>query len=136
MLPNGALFVYGKRKLFSDKLVMLQDDERYIVHYDIILCDKNGNQMFEGDICDTPDGQGTVAFADDIGCYCVFDFENEKYYPLSKESCEYVKVIGNVIDGAPELHEHVQEELKQDEPVQDEVEQDEPESEERNEHDE
>lgn len=98
MLPDGTLFAYEKRKLLSDKLVLIDDKERYIVQYDIALFDKNGCQLYEGDVCDTPDGKGVVAFSEDVGCYCAFNFENVTYYPLTSESCKQIEVTGNVCD--------------------------------------
>lgn len=98
MLPDGTLFVYEKRKLFSDKLFLIDDKERYTIQYDTYLFDKNGCKLYEGDVCDTPDGQGIVAFSSDVGCYCAFNFENATYYPLTSESCKQVEIVGNVCD--------------------------------------
>lgn len=106
--PTGDV-VIPKKFLFGIKL-NIESDLRYTYHIKTGLWDKNGDNIYEGDICklNIEDNNifGVVAYAERDASFYVFDDVGTTYYPLNQAVCdEHVEVVGNVIDGIKENKE-------------------------------
>lgn len=97
--PNNDLST-SKRALFGTEKLSLVSEQRYILHRDIGLRDKNNIAIFEGDICkvESINVTGVVVYAYDHASYYLLDYANSKYYTLGIEQCKMVEVIGNIIE--------------------------------------
>ena len=103
--PNNDLST-SKKALFGAEKLSLASEHRYTYHRDIELYDKNNNLIFEGDICKIMhlDVIGTIAYVSEHASYYLLDDKNLKFYPLSKDRCEQIEIIGNVFDNKDLLH--------------------------------
>lgn len=83
------------------------DQNRYVYQKAIELCDMNGDMIYVGDyleakVADDKVVRGIVTFADELSAYIILCFDNDEYYTLGTEVCQYIKIVGNVFDGAKE----------------------------------
>lgn len=107
LMPNGDLYKLEK-PIFRKRNTLKQlSTERYIVHRDIGLTDKNGVLIYQGDIVKAMINEdetinAEVGYIPDIASYVILDFEANRYYSLGTEECSHLEVIGNVFD-TPEL---------------------------------
>lgn len=100
VMPDGALAVLEKKAFNKYKIKVMWDEAPYVVHSETGVDDKNGTRIFEGDICATSKVKdGIVAYSQQIGAYCIFDYNNDVYYILTDEHGEDVEITGNVFDG-------------------------------------
>lgn len=97
--PNNDLSI-SKKALFGTERLSLASEHRYTYHQDIGLYDKNKKLIFEGDICKIEhlNVVGIITYIAEHASYYLLDDKNLKYYPLSKERCEQLEIIGNVFD--------------------------------------
>lgn len=99
---NSDLY-HAEKTVFGNYKMKLVSIERYVVHRLVGIVDKDGTQVYEGDICDAmlPDKhiQVTVAYVPECGGYKLFDYDNSNYYDIWKATSAVIKVIGNVFDG-------------------------------------
>jgi hypothetical protein len=99
--PNDDLSMEKtKKSLFSKTKLTLVSEQRYICQRDIGLTDKKEKLIFEGDICSTKSGDimGVIAYIPEHASYYLLDDRTMKYYPLGKERCKQLEVIGNVFE--------------------------------------
>ena len=102
-------FKLVRRMLLPDKLVEMYDmdadgNEKFTIQYDTGMVDKYYHLIYEGDICkvhNTGDDNviGVVAWSNDIGSYCAFDYNNSSYYVLTENTRDNFEIIDNVCDG-------------------------------------
>lgn len=112
LFDNGELGILNKSWLHSYSVDVETDVERYALHFGIGIADKNGKQIFEGDICTCPNNsKGIVSYSAQIGAYCIFDFDNDVYYALSQESSEFTEIIGNVFDNESLMYSEEQDNM-------------------------
>ena len=97
--PNNDLYI-SKKSLFGTEKLSLASEHRYTYHQDIGLNDKNNKLIFVGDICKIEHLNviGVVAYVAEHASYYLLDNKNLKYYPLNKERCSEIEIIGNVFD--------------------------------------
>lgn len=98
---EGDLFLL-KKSFFGKKLIELSNDE-YVYHKDIGLYDKDNDLIFEGDylkakVSDDRTVIGLVAFAQELSAYIILCYDTNEFFTLGTEVCEYVEIIGNVIE--------------------------------------
>ena len=106
---DGRPYELVQRMFLPDKLVQvyeIDDDgnEKFVIQYDTNMLDKYYHLIYEGDICrihnaDDEDSVGIVAWSEDLGSYCVFDYNNSKYYVLMHSTQNNFEIIDNVCDG-------------------------------------
>lgn len=100
VFDDGAFGVLNNSWFHSYTVDVVINEDGLIVHYGTGINDKNGHQIFEGDICKCPnDSKGIVAFNTQVGSYCIFDYDNDIYYLFTDEVGNDTEVIGNVCDG-------------------------------------
>lgn len=107
LTPDGDLYVMNQSILGWTKLSELTQD-RYIYHKSIYLSDKNGKQVFEGDIIkaqidEEKEETGLVAFIHELSSYVMLCFDNDNFYTLGSEVCDRIEIVGNVFDGNQEV---------------------------------
>lgn len=99
ILPDGAFAICVKKLFGRYKLNVIWNEEQYTLHFDTGIYDKNGNVIFEGDICKDENGyKYTVAYGKEVGTYCLFDDDNSLYYILTDKVGKDVEVVRNVFD--------------------------------------
>lgn len=99
---NDDLYIIEKGKFGKGKLKLVSS-EKYIYHNDIRLNDKNGVLIHEGDIVEAEINPNEfimtmVAWCPNIAAYALLDFETDTGYPLGKEQCKYIRIMGNIFD--------------------------------------
>lgn len=100
-----------KKNIFGKKKLVSVASDKYVIHNDINLCDKDGDLIFEGDYlqCEVAEDKiviGLVIYASDLSSYVVLCEEHNEFYTLGYEVSDYVKIIGNVFDGYEEMNEN------------------------------
>ena len=101
LTPDGEL-VESKKSLFGNKMTFI-DQNRFVYQRYIGLSDLDNNPIYIGDIlearvADDEIVTGIVSFAEELSSYVIFCDCNEKWYTLSTEICDRIRVIGNVFD--------------------------------------
>lgn len=106
---DGRPYELVQRMFLPDKLEPVyeideNENERFIIQYDTNLLDKYNHLIYEGDICkiddvDDEDALGIVAWSYMIGSYCVFDYNNSKYYSLMENTRHNFEIVDNVCVG-------------------------------------
>lgn len=96
---SGLLFWF-----FADTLSLIEDKDRYIVRFFINKKDRNGNEIYEGDIvkhdCGFSGGFGIVEYSDFEGSWFLESLNgNSICYDIKLHE---VTVIGNIYEN-PEL---------------------------------
>ena len=116
MSPDGNLFKIKQSLFGMVKIPMALDSYRYICHRNIWLTDKDGNEVFEGDyiravVEQTNENEengyekiviGFVIYAQELSSYIILCKDDNSFYTLGSEICEFIQVIGNVFDGYEE----------------------------------
>lgn len=97
-----------KKNIFGKKKLVSVPSDKYVIHNDINLCDKDGDLIFEGDYlrCEVAEDKvvvGLVVFASDLSSYVVLCEEPDEFYTLGYEVSDYIKIVGNVFDGYEEM---------------------------------
>lgn len=118
LMPNGDLYKLEK-PIFRKRNTLKQlSNERYVVHRDIGLTDKNGILIYEGDICEVMLNEdetiyAEVTYVEYVASYVLLDFKTGHFYYLGTEQANLIEVVGNVFD-TPELL-RFEEEVNEDE---------------------
>ena len=104
MSPDELLHII-KRSFFGLKIETLSPfDDRYVVHRDTGLYDKNNILILEGDYVKAEVSEdktivGVVIYAQELAAYVILCRDIDEYFSIGSDLCEYIEVIGNVFDG-------------------------------------
>lgn len=101
LTPDGEL-MESKKSLFGNKMTFV-DQNRYVYQKYIELNDKNNIPIFIGDylnaqVSEDRSVNGMVTFAPELSSYIILCFDNEEYFTLGTEVCQFIEVVGNVFD--------------------------------------
>ena len=104
---NDELFLI-KQSLFGMIKVPLElSHDKYVYHKDINLYDKNNRLVYEGDyiraeVSDDKVVIGVVVYAPELSSYIILCENDNEYFLLGNQVCDYIQVVGNVFDGHEE----------------------------------
>lgn len=114
---DGSVYYMKKRFFVFDKLVPVYDvrvdEERFVIQYSTGRFDKNGNMIYEGDICKLYDVEDDecyviVSYDETVCMFCCFDVNNEKFYLINNEMVvDKIEVVGNVCEDEYPIKEEV-----------------------------
>lgn len=101
---EGDLFMIKQSLFGMVKVPLALSPYRYVCHKAIDLYDKDGLLVYEGDYLEAKVAEdktviGLVCFAEELSSYIILCEEDNTFYTLGTEVCEYIEVVGNVFDG-------------------------------------
>lgn len=109
----GNIFIFERydnndSDLWYTRLLPDPDNKRYVIEQCTGLEDKNGTEIYEGDVVRCPGGIGKVYYDDDSACFNVSGFyDGGQDYPslaFSENGNATMEVVGNIHEN-PELVE-------------------------------
>lgn len=117
--PFSDLYI-SKRGFFGRNKLIPVSDDRYVIHRDIELYDKNGKLVYEGDYIKAKVSEdrtviGLVAYAMELSSYVILCMGSEEYYTLGSQVSNEIEVIGNVFDGYDKEEQYGQQSLQESE---------------------
>ena len=100
--PHSDLYLLRKG-FFGRYKLELVSSEKYIVHKDIGLIDKNKFLIYEGDYVEAQVSEdrvviGLITYVPELASYVILCNDSNEYFTLGTQVCEYIQVIGNVFD--------------------------------------
>lgn len=111
--PKGELYKTNKQVSNAVKLISFHNkasfyfdvNSRFILQRNILLQDKTGKTVYEGDILKTDKNViGVVSYSTDLAAYVLLEYKSNKYYSLSFDICKQSRIIGNIIDNEDLLY--------------------------------
>lgn len=91
--------------LNRDMALGINEDDGVLMQF-TGLKDKNGLDIYEGDLCNTEDGVCEISFLK--GCFCYVIHKNETFCPSFNWHIEEMEVIGNIYEDSSYLTQIVQ----------------------------
>lgn len=107
---NDELFLI-KQSLFGViKIPLKLSQDRYVYHKDINLYDKESHLIHEGDyiraeVSDDKVVIGVVVYAPELSSYIILCENDNEYFLLGNQVCDYIRIVGNVFDGYEEAND-------------------------------
>lgn len=105
MSPSPYSFLYiEKFGIFGGTKLVPVESDRYTVHMEIGMPDKNDELIYEGDfvraqVSNDKSVIGLVAYAYELSAYIILCEETGEWFSLGSDVSKDVEVIGNVFDG-------------------------------------
>lgn len=103
LTQNGDLVINGKVILGLTKPTFITDDNRFVIQKSTHVFDMNNKEVFVGDYLEALVEndeliKGLTTFSDEVFDYVILCFENDKFYVLSPDVSDRIKVVGNVFE--------------------------------------
>lgn len=107
---NDELFLIKQSLFGMIKIPLKLSQDRYVYHKDINLYDKESHLIHEGDyiraeVSDDKVVIGVVVYAQELSSYIILCENDNEYFLLGNQVCDYIQVVGNVFDGHEETRD-------------------------------
>ena len=107
---NDELFLIKQSLFGMIKIPLKLSEDRYVYHKDINLYDKESHLIHEGDyiraeVSDDKVVIGVVVYAPELSSYIILCENDNEYFLLGNQVCDYIRIVGNVFDGYEEAND-------------------------------
>lgn len=107
---NDELFLIKQSLFGMIKIPLKLSQDRYVYHKDINLYDKESHLIHEGDyiraeVSDDKVVIGVVVYAPELSSYIILCENDNEYFLLGNQVCDYIRIVGNVFDGHEEAND-------------------------------
>lgn len=107
---NDELFLIKQSLFGMIKIPLKLSQDRYVYHKDINLYDKESHLIHEGDyiraeVSDDKVVIGVVVYAPELSSYIILCENDNEYFLLGNQVCDYIRIVGNVFDGYEEAND-------------------------------
>lgn len=107
---NDELFLIKQSLFGMIKIPLKLSQDRYVYHKDINLYDKESHLIHDGDyiraeVSDDKVVIGVVVYAPELSSYIILCENDNEYFLLGNQVCDYIRIVGNVFDGYEEAND-------------------------------
>lgn len=109
--PTGNIFIEKKTWYGLNKLVIVDEKDRYTIHRETGMYDKFDDMIYEGDICklefEDKTITGLVVYYDQHASFYLINYDNDTFYPMRDEYYkDHIEVIGAIMENKDLLGEN------------------------------